>query len=73
LAAVETEANDAHASAVDEDELPKELRRGDRRFLRRVILVMGVVMLGSVWAFSAFGRAEIGGCVARGFDDLTAH
>jgi hypothetical protein len=57
---------------VDEQDLPKELRRGDKRFLRRVILVMGIVILGSAWAFSAFGRAEIGGCVARGFEDLTA-
>jgi hypothetical protein len=58
---------------VNDDELPKELRRGDMRFLRRVVLVMSVVILGSVWAFSSFGRAEIGGCVARGFDDLTGH
>jgi len=34
---------------------------------------MSLVILGSVWAFSAFGRAEIGGCVAKGFHDLTAY
>jgi hypothetical protein len=58
---------------VDDEDLPKELRRGDPRFLRRVVLVMSLVILGSVWAFSAFGRAEIGGCVAKGFHDLTAY
>ena len=72
---VEIGERDAHASRVDDDEieLPKELRRGDPRFLRRIILVMGVVILGSAWAFSMFGQAEIGGCVARGFEDLTGH
>jgi hypothetical protein len=58
--------------SVDEEELPKDLRRGDKRFVRRVVLVMSVVILGSAWAFSSFGRVEIGGCVARGFQDLTA-
>jgi hypothetical protein len=57
---------------VDYEDLPKELRRGDNRYLRRVILVMSVVIAGSIWAFSSFGRAEIGGCVARGFQTVTA-
>lgn len=57
---------------MDHEDLPKELRRGDPRFLRRVILVMSIVILGGIWGFSAFGRAEIGGCVAEGFQTLTA-
>ena len=54
---------------VDEDEPP--IRRGDRGFLFRLIGAAGVVILLAVLVLGLLDRSRLGGCAARGFEQVT--
>jgi hypothetical protein len=53
------------------DELEEQLLRRDRRFLYRLALSLVVVLLGGLWGFLKLQEADIGGCAAHGFQNLT--
>jgi hypothetical protein len=54
---------------VDGEEQP--IRRGDRGFLFRLIGAAGVVILLGVLVLGLMDQSRLGGCAAKGFQQLT--
>jgi hypothetical protein len=48
------------------------IRRGDRGFLFRLIGGTAVVLLLGILVLGLLDQSELGGCAARGFQQLTA-
>jgi hypothetical protein len=53
------------------DELEEGLRRRDKRFLVRVVLLVGIATLGGAWLMNRMASTDVGGCFARGFSTIT--
>lgn len=53
------------------DELEADLKRRDPRFIIRLLLRLGVLVLVIVWAVNALGEHHVGACVADGFRAVT--
>lgn len=56
----------------EQDELAARLKRRDGRFVWRLLMLLAIAILASVWLAGWLTRSEVGGCAARGFQDLTA-
>lgn len=67
--ALEGALNRGHDRAVTEQE--QRIRRGDRRFVFRLVLVGAVALLLGAWVFLAMNQVEFGDCAARGFKMMT--
>jgi len=53
------------------DELEEGLKRRDRRFILRLLMLLAITLLASVWLAGWLTQTEVGGCAARGFFDVT--
>lgn len=53
----------------DEDE--RALRSRDGRFVIRLLLLLAIAGLAGVWVGARLTQDEVGGCAARGFQDVT--
>ncbi len=53
------------------DELETGLKRRDRRFILRLLMLLTITLLASVWLAGRLTQTEVGGCAARGFFDVT--
>ncbi|MCA9529573.1 MAG: hypothetical protein KC543_05520 [Myxococcales bacterium] len=47
------------------------MRRGDRRFVVRLVALLVAAVVGGLWAWAAMGRAGAGSCAARTFQTVT--
>jgi hypothetical protein len=53
------------------DELEGGLKRRDGRFIWRLVMLLVIAILASIWLAGRLTKAEVGGCAARGFFDVT--
>jgi len=53
------------------DELEGGLKRRDGRFVWRLAMLLLIAILASIWLGGWLTQAEVGGCAARGFFDVT--
>ena len=56
----------------EQDELAAGLKRRDGRFVWRLVMRLAIAILASIWLAGWLTRSEVGGCAARGFQDVTA-
>jgi len=69
MASIAKDGRTGHPAAVDD--LEKELRRRDWRFLVRLGLKLAIALLAGLYFMLWLSNQNVGGCAARGFGTVT--